>query len=457
MSSKTDMEALDASIARLEVMQTIQQGELDDLKQKVADLRVEQQLSTRKPKDPASQPTAPTGSSDPVLRAEISRLQRALATKDAELATKDAELEIVSRKFSDLMKSEMSYEDSLITMAREKRRNREAAGINDLPPEDLMPKIEVTDTDRSGQPASSSPPKDVKGEEAKPKKPSFCPTPTKVPADAAPVPPGTAKPKYSQVLKTPNAGSSFRNMAFPSVARPGGFSGTSASKQQTPSYQPKQKQFVKRQRAPKNREQKGREGQRLERGSTSAPNRATPETAQEITSTNTKAVASAIKSADQPSRKSDIDSSVANSKLQVGPEAPVPDNKDKPSGRRPKLVSCMGDDEPYVLDKEGELWTAWKYEFHSGLGNVVPPEVKAAVESGALPIPTTDAVEDDASVSSIYDTSDAASLKSVDSPAQKLETGNSSLINAFSPNVKKRLADEEQSGAGALLKRLKST
>ena len=173
-------------------------------------------------------------------------------------------------------------------------------------------------------------------------------------------------------------------------------------------------------------------------------------------STDTKG-ASAIESADQLSRKSDIDLSVAKSKLQIGQEAPVYRNKDDPSRVSLEVASYVANTDGIVFDNAGNTWDAWKVEHYTELGAPIPPEVMAAIESGALQVSITDDVKDDSSWSSDYDPWDAASLQSVDSLAEKLETGNSSLINASKPNVKKRLADEEQSGTGAPMKRLKST
>ena len=167
MSSQTDMKAFAARLqAQLKIQQEESASRISDLEQKITDLRVEQHLSAGTHKDPASQPTALTGSSDPVLRAEISQLQQVLASKDAEIASKDAEIKRLYRKHSDLIKSMKSYKRSFIAMARDIDRDMEAtaAVIDDLHPEESTPKVGVTDTDRSSKPASSSPPKDVKGE-----------------------------------------------------------------------------------------------------------------------------------------------------------------------------------------------------------------------------------------------------------------------------------------------------
>lgn len=96
---ETEREASDvniARVARLELRLKNQQEESDsriaELEKQLFDLKVEQRLAAMKPNDPAPQPTARTDSSDPALRAEISRLQQVVATKDAEIATKDAEI-----------------------------------------------------------------------------------------------------------------------------------------------------------------------------------------------------------------------------------------------------------------------------------------------------------------------------------------------------------------------------
>ena len=285
MSSQTDMEAHDAKsarIARLEALIKIQQEEsasrIGDLEKKVTDLRLEQHLSAWKPKDPGPQPTAPTSSSDPVLRAEISQLQQVLASKDSEIASKDAEIERLYRKYSDLSKSMMSYEMSLDAIARDMQRNREAAAaeVNDQPPENLTPKIDVIDTGRSSKPASSSPPKDVKGEgETKPKTTSFSATPTKVPVHAAPAPPEPAKSNYSQVLQAPKTGPVFPKGTVPPVTARGDFFGRNIGQQQAVFNPFKQQQSVQRDRSPKHEIQKGRadqsgrEDRGTEKGSTS--------------------------------------------------------------------------------------------------------------------------------------------------------------------------------------------
>ena len=519
MSSQTDMEALDAAnarVARLQAQLVIQQEEsasrISDLEQKVTDLRVELHLAAEKPKDPAPQPTVSTGSSDPVLRAEISQLQQVLASKDAviasrdreillkdadiasrdmeislrdadielknaEIETKDAEIERLCWNTSDLIQSVQSCENGLNAMARELRRARGAvaAVIDDLHPKESTPKIEVTDADRSSKQASTSPhkdvkdegetkpktpssnsaPKDVKGEgETKPKTPSFGFLATKVPANAAPAPPYSEKPTYSQALKNPKASSSFGNRAFPPIARQGGFSGTRARTQQTPPNQPKQKQSVTRRRAPKRAprrgEQTGCEGQGLERGLTShdsspkvhyplTPRQAAPTPTRETMSTDTKG-ASANKSADQLSRKSDIDLSVATSKLQIGQEAPVHENKDDPSRVTPKVASNAANT---VFDNAGNAWDAWKFNFYTRLTAPIPPEVRAAVESGALLLSTASDVEDDPSVSSDYDT---ASLNSTDPAAQELETEDAGPSEA-APEGDKAVPKPEQPAA----------
>ena len=125
MSSQTDIQAPDAYIARitrLEAQLTIGQEQsasrIRELEQTVTDLKVELHLSSSKPTD----------SSDPVLRAEISRLQQALASKDAEFNT-------LYRKHSDLIKSITSL-----------------AAAAEIPPEEATPKIEVTGTGRSSFP-----------------------------------------------------------------------------------------------------------------------------------------------------------------------------------------------------------------------------------------------------------------------------------------------------------------
>ena len=435
MSSHIDIEALSAKVRRLEGLFETQQRE-----------------SAAEPKDRAIQPAVSTGSSAPALQVEISRLQDVITAKDAEIASKDAQIERLYRKHSDndLIKSITSFENDLNEMARDVHHTTEAAAaeIFDSPPEESTPMIEFTDTDRPNQPASSSPPKDVQGEgETKPKTPLFGLTRTNVSAFIAPTLPGLEKPNHSQVLQTPNAGPSFGNRDFPPVVGQGVFSGTKAWKPQTPSNQPKQTQFAKCKRASGNREQKGREGQKLERGLTShdrspkvhgppTPRQAISETAQGNTSTNTRDGASAIKSADQLSRNSNIDLSVTASKLQIGQEVPVHKNKIYPNRLSDSFLSYIARTPGMLLDNEGNFWDAWKVKFCTGLRVPIPPEVKAAMESGALPVSTTDDAKDDSSVCSDSDSWDAASLQSVDSPAQKMETADSSFAKTSSLIVK---------------------
>lgn len=438
MSSQTDIEALSAKVRRLERLFETQQRE-----------------SAAEPKDRAIQSAVSTGSSEPALQAEISRLQDVIAAKDAEIASKDAQLERLYRKHSDLIKSITSFENGLNETARDMHHTTEAAaaGIDDLPPEDSTLMIDFTDTDRSSKPASSSPPKDVEYEgETKPKTLSFGLTRTKAPAFTVPTPPSPAKPYHPQVLESPNAGPSFGNRAFPPIVILDGFSGTKARKPQTPSNQPKQKQLVKRKSPPSNGEQK------IERGSTShdqslkmdnplTARQEIPETARETTSTKAKEGASSIESADQLPRKPDIN-------LQ---KAPAHEHKDDPSRVSAESASSVVTTDGYILDNRGERWSAWKIGFATKLRSPIPPEVKAAFESGELPVPATDNVKDDSSVSSDSDPSDAASLESVDSPPSKPETGDSSLAKTSSLSVKKRLAEEDQPDTEAPVKRLRST
>ena len=437
MSSHTDMEA---KIARLEALLKIQREEsasrISELEQRVTNLKLEQHLSAGKPKDPAPQLTAPTGSSDPVLRAEISQLQQVIATKDAEIASKDAEIvskdakiERLYRKHSDLSKSMMSYKYSLNTIAWDMDRTMEAAAAetNDLPPENLTPKIEVTDTGRSSKPASSLPLEDVKDEgEKKPKTTSSNASPkdvnregetklktpsssspskdvkTNVPGHAAPAPPEPAKPNYSQVLQAPKPGPVFPKGTVPPVTARGDFFGRGIGQQQAVFNPFKQQQSVQRDRSPKHEIQKGR--------------------------------------ADQ----TDVDLSIATSKLQIGEEVPGKTYTNRVS---PEVALYAATTPGLFLDNQGSPWDANMIKFNIRVGGSVPPEVMAAYESGALRVPQKEA----SSISWGNPTP-----KSVDPLAPKPETGDSSLINASSPDVKKRLADEERPGTRVPVKRLRS-
>ena len=406
MSSHTDMEA---KIARLQVQLEIQQQgsatRIRELEQNVTNLKVENRLSAAKPKDPAPQLTAPTGSSDLVLRAEISQLQQVIASKDAEIASKGVKIERLYRKHSDLSKLMMSYKHSLDTIARDMDRTMEAAAAetNDLPPGKLTPRIEVTDTGRSSKPASSSPPKDVKGEDkTKPKTPSFGATPTNVPGHAAPAPPEPAKPNYSQVLQAPKPGPVFPKGTVPPVTARGDFFGRSIGQQQAVFNPFKQQQSVQRDRSPKHEIQKGR------------------------------------------AEQTDVDHSIATSKLQIGQEVPVKTYTNRVS---PEVAFYAASTPGLFLDNQGGLWDANMVKFNIRLGVPVPPEVMAAYESGALRVPKKEA----SSISWGNPTP-----KSVNPPAPKPATGDSSVINASSPNVKKRLADEERPGTRVPVKRLRS-
>ena len=101
VDDEIEMEAPDAKIARiarLEALVKIQQEEYDSrvgkLQQDVLDLKVEQAMAAWRPKDPAPQLSVPTGSSDQILRAEISRLQQEIAAKDVIIARRDRTLEL---------------------------------------------------------------------------------------------------------------------------------------------------------------------------------------------------------------------------------------------------------------------------------------------------------------------------------------------------------------------------
>ena len=165
---------------------------------------------------------------------------------------------------------------------------------------------------------------------------------------------------------------------------------------------------------------------------------------------------SATKVTDQLLRESD---SATASELQIGQQAPIHENKDEPSAANDRVAVHIVNDVPVMFDKTGKRWTPWTVQFQIDTGFDLPPEVKAAVDSGAMPLleddKADDEVDDSSSVYSDDDSSEAASLKSVESPSPKSEKGNSSLTNAFRPNIRKRLADKEQLGTETLTKRPK--
>ena len=479
MSSHNDIEA---KYARLQALLKIEQEEsatrIRELQQKVTDLRLELHLAAEKPKDPAPQPTVSTGSSDPVLRAEISQLQQVLASKDAviasrdreillkdadiasrdmeislrdadielknaEIETKDAEIETLCRNTSDLIESVKSYKNGLRAMTREMDRNGEAAAavIDNIHPKESTPKIEGTDADRSSKQASTSPPKDVKDEgetkpktpssnsapkdvkgevETKPKTPSFGATSTKVPANAAPARPESAKPNYSQVLQAPNPGPVFPKgtlppgnprgvffggqkasvfpktlppstpgggffggqtgpvspKTFPPATPQGGFFGGQTGQQQAVSSPFNQKQSVHSDRFPKH------------------------ETLKERT--------------DQSGREDRGPEKASTSKPQMGQEAPVYEDKTNLNRVNPDAASYALNTPGTVLDKKGGPWTAKMVEFGIRVGGAIPPDVMVAYESGALRVPET-------KVSS--NPWGASWPKSVNPPTSRPETG----------------------------------
>ena len=135
------------------------------------------------------------------------------------------------------------------------------------------------------------------------------------------------------------------------------------------------------------------------------------------------------------------------SKNAIGQDVPV---KTYTSRVSPEVAAYVANTPGLFLDNQGSPWDANMVKFKIQVGGAVPPEVMAAYESGALRVPKTE-------VSSDYDPWFAPRPKSLNPPTQKLETGDSSLINASSPNVRKRLADEEQPGTEAPVKHLRST
>ena len=441
MSSQTDIEALSAKVRRLEVLFETQQRE-----------------SAAEPKDRVTQPPVSTGSSEPALQAEISRLQEVIAAKDAMIAAKDAIIAERDRKLSVLLESMSSHEGVLAELVRDMHRSREAVAAqnDDRHQRERTPKISVTNTDKSWNAVPTLPPTDIIGDgQTISQTAPLGLSPAKIPANTSRAPLETTKLNHFPVSRTLKPDPFVPTGPFPPVFKNAVLTGRKAGKQQASFFPWRQQQSAEINKAPKHENQKGRadqskhDNQRPGKGSTShgyplnfryplTPRQATPKATQ----------------------NSDVDFSVTTSKMQIGPAAPIHVNKDDSSGASPELVSYVVNGVRYVRDNEGDRWSTIKVKFHTKFHMPIPPEVKAAVEKGALSLPVTEDVEevdDDTSVSSNYDPSDAASLKSVGSPAQKPEIGNFSLIDTLSPSVKKRLADEEQSGTGTLIKRLKST
>ena len=438
MSSHTDMNTQNAQL-RLEL--DILEEDVRGLKRENTKLKVESRLIAGITSNPAPQPTAPTESSDPVLRAEISQLHEALARKDAEIASKDAEIAskdaIIARRhwiLSDTIKSMTRYERSLNAMAEDIDHTRAAAAaeIDRLTIERLTPKIEVADTDGSSEPASSSSSKDVKDEgvtkpktpssssapkdvksqgETKPKTPSFGATRSKLPEDAATAPPESVKPNYFQALQAPKKGPVFAKRTLPPVAI------------RNDCFNPfKQQQSVQRDRSPSHETQKGRADQSargdrgLEKGLTPHDNppevhdslTLRPAVNQETMSANAKGknAIGALESTDQLSRKTDI-----------GPAAAYPNRLSS------EAASYVANTPGMILDNKGSSWDAGRIQFNILIRASVPPEVMAAYKSGAL----------------------------------RVSAVSTDHWGASRPNVKKRSADEEQPGTEAPVKRLRST
>ena len=135
MSSHTDMETLSAKVHRLEVLFEAQQRE-----------------SAAKPKHRTAQPEVSTGSSEPALQAEISRLQEVIAAKDAIIVKRDQTMSV-------LLEQMAGHEGILAELVRDIHRRRETAAAqdDDRPQREVTPKVSVTETDNSHNSVSTSP------------------------------------------------------------------------------------------------------------------------------------------------------------------------------------------------------------------------------------------------------------------------------------------------------------
>ena len=509
MSSDIDMNDQITRLSfELEVLQEHSDTRIRELERENSKLKVESRLIAAKVKDPAPRPAAPTESSDPVLRAEISQLQEALARKDAEIASKDAEIAskdaIIAKRhrvLSDTNRAMTSLRNTFHAMVEDMNRTGAAAAAEIGSP--MEPKVEVTNNDRFSDPASSSPTKDVKGEgETKPKTPLFGATPSKIPADAATAPLGSVKPNYSQVLQAPKKGPVFSPGTLPYVPLQGGV------------FNPfKRHQAAQRDGSPVHETQKeradqpGREDRGREKGLTSHDY--PPEDNYPLTlrpAANQKAMSANAKGKNPIGALGSTDQLAATSNLQIGQNIPGQTDKIVPSGVGPEVALHVAKTPGMMLDNKGTPWDAKMVEFNIRVRTEVPPEVMAAYDRGALFIPKVEkpanynpwgsfmpksveppaqepetaeagpseaALEDDKAVPKSEQPALPDSHKSSSVPAQKLDTGDAGQSKAAlkgdkvlpkpeqpaisRSNSRKRSADEDQPGTEAPVKRLRST
>ena len=493
MSSQTDIKARDAKIARLEALLEIHQqrsaSEVNALIQKLATLEaevttleLEKRLSPTKPKDPAPQPTASTGSPDPALQAEISRLQSEIAVKDAAIAAKDAIIAARIRSERDLITTIDNFKGASTAWTKEATRalEAEAALKEDQSSKEVTPEISITDTDMYSKASSTSLPKDVEGDDqTEPERFSYESVLRKIASGTVPAPPvfpEPVRPNYSQVLQAPKPKPEFPKGTLAPVQKLvfGGrlVYGENEGKQQVSRDPWEQNDSATGTKALETKTRKGAsEKQTQEKGLTShpyPPNVHYPLTLSQAKSGATQAkdrtVSSAVdafKGADQSSQKKDVDLSGAISKLQIGQEVPVAEDKKSSGALRGEAAPFILKSDAVVYDSKGNKWTADMLHTVALFGMPFEPEVEAAIRSGLMPAPNVPPrplpkVESNKSPWA------SSRLKSSTPPAQELETKDSSLSNASTiqesdetgSNTRKRSNDEEQLGTS---KRLRST
>ena len=128
MSSQTDIQALHAKVARLQVtFEVVRQqyasrlevkrqqsaSRIVELEDKVTNLEIEKRLSTLKPDHRTFQPAVSTASLEPTLRAEISRLQEVVTARDATIAQQHDEKSVLLRNMR--IRSEMLQKIALLS------------------------------------------------------------------------------------------------------------------------------------------------------------------------------------------------------------------------------------------------------------------------------------------------------------------------------------------------------
>ena len=104
MSSSADNKALAAENTQLKAERNFMEDEIEALRSKVKKLEVAKHISAMKPEVPTTQPSLSEGSSDPTLRAEISKLRGEIAAKDVKIGKLEA-------KVSDMIKGMSSAQE----------------------------------------------------------------------------------------------------------------------------------------------------------------------------------------------------------------------------------------------------------------------------------------------------------------------------------------------------------